>query len=336
MCALVRKPWILDGNPFAEWEAMMSKRPLRSPLVGLLAAGSLVIVACSASTEPDVIGSPYSHHVGTPAQGSGSEGTGSTGSTGSKTSTGSTGSTNGTTSGTTGTGTTGTTGTTTGDPGGTTITPPVTPAAPTYTVAVDNAAPSLNLADETVVNVTVTSTQSWAGGAVTLTTGTLPTDVTGTFDNATVNVTATMPGTAKLTLKSVSSTVGAATPFTVIGTTGTVTMDAPATVTVKSIITLEIPVNVDSAKPGFGTVNITAPADIANNPVTVLFKNIDSTPHEIHADNPKQGLSHGTGTFSQGQTDTPRLMIAKGSFGWHLHDEANSNGPDNPGTINIQ
>jgi hypothetical protein len=205
---------------------------------------------------------------------------------------------------------------------------------PAFALALDNAAPSINLADTSVVNVTITP-QSWSGPVALTVTG-LPADVTGAFDNATVNVDGSTPVTAKLTLTSVSSTAPVATPFNVIGTVGTVVHSSPATVTVKSYITINIPVNADSMTSSFGTVNITAPADIANNPVTVNFVNLDSTPHEIHAENANQGFPHGQGTFAQGQADAPvRQVIATGTYNWHLHDDAPPGGPPG-GSVVIQ
>jgi hypothetical protein len=194
----------------------------------------------------------------------------------------------------------------------------------------------MNLADTSTVNVTITATGEWQGGAVALTAESLPSDVTGAFDNATVNVTATTPGKAKFTMTSLSSTVAQATPFKIVGTSGTVTMNAAATVTVKAYISIHIPVNADSLTTSFGTVKITAPADIASNPVTVNFINDDSTPHEIHAENPNQGFAHGQGTFGQGQSDTPvRMVTVAGTYAWHLHDDAPPGGPPG-GSVVIQ
>ena len=151
--------------------------------------------------------------------------------------------------------------------------------------------------------------------------------MTGAFDNATVNVSGTTSATAKLTLTSLSSSAPVATPFSIVGTVGEVVQNAAATLTVKSYITINLPVNADSVTDSFGTVNITAPDDIANNPVIVNFVNLDSTPHEIHADGPA-GFDHGKGTFGQGQADAPvRQVTATGTYKWHLHDDAPPGGP---------
>jgi plastocyanin len=205
---------------------------------------------------------------------------------------------------------------------------------PAFALALDNAAPSVNLAATSVVNVTITP-QSWSG-AVALTVTGLPSDVTAAFDNASINVEGSAPVTAKLTLTSLSSTAPAATPFNIVGTVGTVVKTSPATVTVKPWIDIHLPVNADSVTDSFGTVNITAPADIANNPVTVNFINDDSTPHEIHAENQNQGFPHGQGTFGQGQADSPvRQVTQAGTYQWHLHDDAPPGGPPG-GTVVIQ
>jgi plastocyanin len=203
-----------------------------------------------------------------------------------------------------------------------------------FTIAVDDATPAIDLAATKVINVTVTP--HGESGAVALSVTGLPSDVTAAFDNPTVNVTGTAPATAKLTLTSVDSSKPVATPLQVVGTSGATTESVGVTLTVSSFITINIPVNADAQKTSFGTVNITAPADIAANPLTVNFVNLDSTPHEIHADNPKQGFSHGKGTFGQGQADAPvRKVTVAGTYSWHLHDDAPPGGPPG-GTVVIK
>jgi len=313
---------------------------LRTPLVALLAAGSFVVVACGSAGGPEVL-TVGASHGGTDTSGSGSsEGTGAGSTKSGSTSNGATGSSSGgSSSGTTsasGSGSSGTTtssGSSSGSSSGGTTEPPA-PVTPAYTVAIDNAAPSINLADTTVLNITVTP-QSWTG-PVTLSVANLPSDVTGAFDNATLNVTGTTPATAKLTLTSVSSSAPVVTAFNVTGTSGETSHAVPASLTVKSYITLYIPVNADSLSAVGATVNIKAPSDIANNPVTVNFVNLDSTPHEIHAENHSEGFEHGGGTFGQNQADTPvRKVTVAGSYEWHLHDDPTPGGPAG-GTVVIQ
>jgi hypothetical protein len=305
-------------------QGMTSPRSLRSPLLSLLGAG-VVLVACSSDDSGGLSG-PYQRYNGPNSSGSPSS-SGSSGS-GSKSAGPSSSSGNGA-SASSGSGSTGSTGSTgTGNTGGNTEVDaaPPPPATPAFTVAVDDAAPSMNLADTKVLNITVTP-QAWSG-PVTLSVASLPSDVTGAFDNATLSVEGTAPLTAKLTLTSISSSAPVATPFTIVGTAGSTVKSTPATLTVKSYLTIHLPVNADSMSGGFGDVTITAPADIANNPVTINFVNDDSTPHEIHAENPDQGFAHGQGTFAQGQADAPvRMVTVAGTYAWHLHDDAPSAGP---------
>lgn len=314
---------------------------LRSPLLTVLGAGALLL-ACGAPDDTGTLTSPYRHPAGTASGGAGGGSTSGGGSASTGSSSPSSGS--GAASG----GGTSSGGTAPGGSGGTPVTPPSTgggvdaggaapppaPATPAFALAVDDAAPSLNLADSKVVTVTVTP-QGWEG-AVTLTAAGLPADVKGVFDNATVNLNGTAPVTAKLTLTSIDASKPVATPFQVTGTVGETVKNAAATLTVKPYITINIPVNADSLTSSFGTVHITAPADIASNPVMVNFVNLDSTLHEIHADNPKQGFAHGQGTFAQGQADAPiRKVTVAGTYSWHLHDDAPPAGPPG-GTVVIQ
>jgi hypothetical protein len=308
---------------------MPPHRPLlRSPLLTVLGAGVL-LVACS-SDDTGGTSSPYSHSAGSttgatsPSAGSSSaagNGAGATATPASGSSSGgsSAAPTTGTGSTSTGSGSGGSTGAspTPSDDAGSTTT---APAAPAYTVAVDDATPSIDLADTKVLTITVTP-QSWAG-AVTLSATGLPSDVTGAFDNATLNLSGTTAMTAKLTLTSIDASVPVATPFQIAAAAGSTVKNAAATLTVNSVMTIVLPANADSIATSLGpTVNITAPANIATNPVTINFLNDDSTPHEIHAENPKQGFPHGAGTFAQGKSDTPRLVTVAGTYPWHLHDD---------------
>jgi hypothetical protein len=79
----------------------------------------------------------------------------------------------------------------------------------------------------------------------------------------------------------------------------------------------------------FGTINVTAPANMsAQNPITVNFLNLDSTPHEIHGGQATQGFPHGKGTFAQNQMDTPRLLNTSGlTYSFYLHDEGSAKTP---------
>ncbi len=179
--------------------------------------------------------------------------------------------------------------------------------------------------------MTVTIPSSTFDGAVTLTTAGLPSDVTASFDHATVPLSAE-GGSAKLTLSTLSSTGSGDLPFTIVATVGA---GAPAstsvTFTVHPVITINIPVNVDANQgttsnpdtAAFGDypIMIKAPPSF---PVTVNIHNLDSTPHEIHADQPDQGFPHGAGLIPQGGNDAPRKVTQAGTYNWHLHDEGNA------------
>ena len=195
---------------------MISQRTLRSPLLSVLGAGVLLL-ACSSDDSSGGLSSPYQHYAGSSGS-SGSAASGSKGSTGTGSSNSAGSSTSSGGGSSTGTGSTGS-GTTTGTGGNTEVdAAPPPPPTPAFTVAVDDAAPSINLADTKVLTVTVTP-QAWSGPVV-LSVASLPADVTGAFDNATLNVEGATPLTAKLTLTSVSSSAPVATPFTVVGTVG--------------------------------------------------------------------------------------------------------------------
>ena len=311
-------------------------RSTRLPLVALIvAASAFAAVACGdAST-----GSTSWHPGSSGSSSSGSATGGSSGSTsngGSNASSPSGGSTSGGSGSTSTTDPSGTggastdptpapTGTTTTDPGN----PPATPAAPAFDVMLDNAKPSIELQAEQIIQITV-APQNYTGDVALSVTG-LPADVTATFDKATLSVSGTAGATAKLTLKSLSSTKPGAAPFNVVATAGATTKTAPATLDVKSVLTIRIPVNVD-ANTGpnvFGTINVTAPANMsAQNPITVNFLNLDSTPHEIHGGQATQGFPHGKGTFAQNQMDTPRLLNTSGlTYSFYLHDEGSAKTP---------
>jgi hypothetical protein len=186
---------------------------------------------------------------------------------------------------------------------------------------VDNSSPTVNLLSTVQVHVTVPAS---AGASVTLSTQGLPSDVTPSFDNATQAA----GGTATLTLTTLSSTVSQTVSFTVVATGGA---SATLSLTVNPTITIYIPVNVDANQgtdqnpntAAFGAypILITAPQ---NFPVTVNFENLDSTPHEIHAEQADQGFPHGNGLIPQDGFDTPRQVTQSGTYDWHLHDEGDA------------
>jgi hypothetical protein len=288
-------------------------------------AASLVIVGCGdASTGTNTfwhggaggagVGSPGA----TPPSGSGS---------GSATPPANPGSGTGTSVGTgpDGTGTGPGTGSSTGSGSGTSApTPP-----PSLSVTPDDTAPKVDLLSTTSLNVAIPG--STYAGTLALTVTGLPSDVTATFDNPTVTL-SPAGSTAKLTLATLSSTASGSVPFDIVATVGTgQPTSAPVTLTVNPVITINIPVNVDAMqgstsnpnKMAFGDypIRIKAPA---NFPVTVNFHNLDSTPHEIHAEQQQQGFPHGNGLIQQGQDDMPRNVTQSGTYDWHLHDEGDA------------
>ena len=312
-------------------------RSTRLPLVALIvAASAFAAVACgdastgSTSWHPVSSGSSSSGSATGGSSGSASSGGGNASSPSGGSSTGSSGG-SGSTSTTDPSGTGGTTTDPTPAPTGTTTAPgtPPPPAAPAFDVMIDNAKPSIELLSEQIIQITV-APQNYTGDVALSVTG-LPTDVTATFDKATLSVSGTAGATAKLAIKSLSSTKPGAVPFNVVATAGATTKTAPATLDVKSVLTIRIPVNVD-ANTGpnvFGTINVTAPANMsAQNPVTVNFLNTDTTPHEIHGGQATQGFPHGKGTFAQNQMDTPRLLNTSGlTYSFYLHDQGSAKTP---------
>jgi hypothetical protein len=344
MVAAFRRAQRVRARGFRLAEVVTMNPPLlRSPRLSILAVilAGTAFVACADAGPGSSTGS--SHNVrtgsGTPSTGNGSGDSSNSGSSnGGTPKTGGTPSPgdNGGKPGDNGTpGNNGDNGTPPSNNGGDNNTPTPPPAsAPAFDVLVDNASPTVNLAEEAVIQVTV-APQSYSGAVALSVTG-LPTDVTGTFDKATLNVSGTTGASAKLTLKTISSSAPGATPIKIVATAGATTKEATATLNVKSIITIKIPVNVDANEgPNvFGTINIKAPANLGNGEVvTVNFLNLDSTPHEIHAGNPAQGFPHGSGTFGQNKMDKPRNVTATGSFKFYLHDEGSAK---TPGTIVIQ
>ncbi len=309
-------------------------RSSRLPLVALIVATALAAAGCGDASTGST---PF--HPGGSSAGQGSTGGGSTDNgassagPGAPAGSGSAGSGSGTPA------PTGTTGTTPGtpstpaptDPGGTPstpTTPPSTPAAPAFDVMVDNVAPSIDLRAEQVIQVTV-APQSYTGDIALSVTG-LPADITATFDKPTLSVSGTTGATAKLTLKSLSSTKPGAVPFNVVATAGATTKTTAASLTVKSVLVISIPVNVD-ANTGpdvFGTINVTAPPNLsATNGITVTFLNLDSTPHEIHGSQAAQGFPHDKGTFGQNQMNLPRTLNSAITYNFYLHDQGSAKTP---------
>jgi hypothetical protein len=276
---------------------------------------------------------------------------GTTGSTGSTGSTGDTGSSGGGSSGSSGaTGSSGSSGGDTGSSGGTAssgsgsggtgtgTTPPTNVA-----VTLDQSAIQLPLMDNSAVHVSVAP--NGYTGTLALATGTLPTGVTASFDNAMLTLDGTTTATATLTVTTADNAPPGDLPITVNATADGVTKSAPLDVTVQSTITLHIPAGVNNTgatvsnpnTKAFGPypITIVAPANLSSsNPITVNFMNDDTVSHEIHADNATQGFGHDPGPFGAGQMDPyVREVNAAGTFDFYLHDQGS---PITVGRIFIQ
>jgi hypothetical protein len=198
--------------------------------------------------------------------------------------------------------------------------------------------------------VVVTIAPNNFSGAVNLTVTGLPAGVTGTFDNATVNVSGNTGASAQLTFTTKSDTPVGPINAQIVATSGSATQSSPITVNVKPVLTITIPMNVDAmkgtngnpSKTVFGTfpIVITAPANIATNPIQVKVLNADSAGHCVHASNPNQGFPHDPVTngvcnalIQKGQFDAQnRAITATGTYTFYLHDQ----GDLTEGQIKIQ
>jgi hypothetical protein len=173
-------------------------------------------------------------------------------------------------------------------------------------------------------------------GSVQLLTAAMPTGVTAAFTPATITLDGTSPGTAQLTLTTDSSAPPAM---------ASIEIDATAALEVQSVITIHIPMGVDSNGGSTGNpvtsaygpypIKVTAPANISDQaPVTVYFMNDDNTSHEIHADSPGAGFGHDPGPFGAMTMDPyVRKVNAVGSYDFYLHDQG---GPSTLGLLEIQ
>lgn len=198
--------------------------------------------------------------------------------------------------------------------------------------------------------IVVTVAPNNFNGPVSLSVTGLPAGVTGTFDNATLNVSGTTGASTNLTLTTMSTAPVGPIAAMIVATSGSTTQSSALTINVKPVITLTIPMNVDAMKgtPGnpsknvFGTypIMITAPANISATPIQVKVFNADSTGHCIHASNPNQGFPHDPVTngvcnalTQKGQFDgQARAINAAGTYTFYLHDQ----GDLTEGQIKIQ
>jgi hypothetical protein len=207
-------------------------------------------------------------------------------------------------------------------------------AAADVEVQVDNATATLDLNASREIQVTVTGRNYQ--GPVTLTMGTLPAGVTGEFAQATIDVREGAPATTRLTLRTATDAQPGAAPVEVRAAAGAQNKATTVNLTVQSRLLIDIPVNADAnqgtaANPrtdAFGPfpIRIRAPANIgAQNPVAITFRNLDSTPHQIHASNDASGFPHGTRNIAQGQNEGVRNVTRTGTYNFYLHDQGTPN-----------
>lgn len=206
-----------------------------------------------------------------------------------------------------------------------------------FDVLLDKSASDVELRSSVDIQVTV-APKNFTGAVALSVTG-LPAGVTAAFASTTLNVTGTTGQTTKLTLTTKSDTAASLQNLQVTGTSGGKTGQAALALTIKPILTITIPTNVDAMKGTQGNpstnafgdypIVITAPTNIAANPVEVKFVNKDSAGHCIHASNPGQGFAHDPVTngvcnalIQQNQmSGQARKVNATGSYVFYLHDQ---------------
>lgn len=217
-----------------------------------------------------------------------------------------------------------------------------------FDIMLDKTAVDVELRNAVDVQVTVAPKNFT--GAVTVDVTGMSAGVTFKLATATLNVSGTTGATTLLTIMTKSDVAPALNSLMVKATSGANTATTPLAVTVKPLITITIPTNVDAlkgtagnpSKNAFGDfpVLITAPANIAATPVEVRFLNRDSAPHCIHAGQAGAGFPHDPVTngvcnalTAKDQIDAQkRLVTAVGTYGYYLHDQ----GDLTEGSIKIQ
>jgi hypothetical protein len=218
-----------------------------------------------------------------------------------------------------------------------------------FQVMTDKTSYSVELRATTTVQVTI-APQGFTG-TIDLAVSGLPTDASGAFVPASVNVSGTTGATSTLTLTTLSTVVPGTAPFTITATAGTESVTSAPMLEVMSQITISIPVNVASLEGTSGTpstnafgtypIVMNAPSGFGTaQPITVRFLNLDSAPHCIHASNATQGFPHDSVTngvcntpMAKGTYDqTNHPVNTKGSYAFYLHDQ----GDLTDGMIKIQ
>jgi hypothetical protein len=183
-------------------------------------------------------------------------------------------------------------------------------------------------------------------GMATLSVTSMPTGVTGTFDNATLTLDGTATATAKLTLKTDTSAVQGPANIEVDAMAMGLTFKTTIALTVESAITVHIPKGVDNmggttsnpVTTAFGPYPMkmqSPPGGIsASTPLTVYFFNDDTVSHEIHASADQEGFAHDPGSIAPNSMDKlVRNVNTTGSYNYYLHDQG---APITVGLIEIQ
>ena len=203
------------------------------------------------------------------------------------------------------------------------------PQAATFALSLADATPDLELRATVDIDVTI-SANGYVGPVALSVTG-APADVTAELASPSVTLSGTGTETVVLTLTTASDTTTGSFPITVEGTVAAGTKTAPATLSVLPRITVYIPVNLASYssdpadKTAFGAypTTIKAPPNMsAQNPLTVRFLNMDTTAHEIHADNDTEGFGHSNSPIAPMAYDDDRPVNSPGTYDYYPHDAA--------------
>jgi hypothetical protein len=193
---------------------------------------------------------------------------------------------------------------------------------------------------------TVSVAPNGYSGMATLSLPSMPSGVTGSFDNATLSLDGRTTATATLTLKTVDSAAPGAANVEIDAMAAGTTFKTTIAFTVESVITVHIPKGVNNmggttsnpVTTAFGPypMKLAAPtAGISSqNPVTVYFFNDDSVSHEIHASADQEGFAHDPGPIAPNSMDSlVRNVNTAGSYNFYLHDQG---APITVGLITIQ
>jgi hypothetical protein len=193
---------------------------------------------------------------------------------------------------------------------------------------------------------TVSVAPNGYSGMATLSVASLPTGVTGTFDNTTLSLDGHTTATATLTLKTATSATPGPANIEVDAMAAGMTFKTTIALTVESAITVHIPQGVNNmggttsnpVTTAFGPypMKIAEPMGgiSASNTVTVYFFNDDTVSHEIHASADQEGFAHDPGTIAPNSMDKlVRQVNTAGSYNYYLHDQG---APITVGLITIQ